>query len=248
MSIRRNLSSNTLLREMLSAEYVLGTLRGGARRRFESWLPQEALLRQTVAEWENRLNPMAEFAPAVTPSADTWRAISRRVGLEKSALEQKKSFWRNLREDLGFWRGLGMVSTALATVLIAVLLTRPPVDTPPTATFVAMLQNDQAQPMAVITGDASKHTMTIRMVGQHPVGPEHSLELWAVPKEGKPRSLGLMKTDGTAMTIAMPANTTPDTVPLLAVTLEPKGGSPDPDGAGATGPIVFKGSWVQLSS
>ena len=33
-------------------------------------------------------------------------------------------------------------------------------------------------------------------------------------------------------------------LPLLAVTLEPKGGSPNPNGP--TGPIVFKGAWVQI--
>jgi anti-sigma-K factor RskA len=33
-------------------------------------------------------------------------------------------------------------------------------------------------------------------------------------------------------------------VPLLAVTLEPKGGSQDPKGP--TGPILFKGAWVRI--
>ena len=33
-------------------------------------------------------------------------------------------------------------------------------------------------------------------------------------------------------------------MPLLAVTLEPKGGSPKADGP--TGPIVFKGAWVKI--
>jgi anti-sigma-K factor RskA len=33
-------------------------------------------------------------------------------------------------------------------------------------------------------------------------------------------------------------------VPLLAVTLEPKGGSPKADGP--TGHIVFKGAWVKI--
>jgi len=246
MTIRQNIRSNTLLREMLAAEYVLGTLRGGARRRLETWLPEDALLNQTVNEWQGRLNPMSEFAPAVAPSPDVWRAISRKIGLEKSAIESRKSFWRNLREDIGFWRGLGMASTALATILVAVLITQPPAATPPVTSFVAMLHNDQSQPMAVIMGDAHHHTMTIKMVGQHTVAAEHSLELWAVPKEGNPRSLGLMKSDGSSMTIAMPAGTTPDTVPLLAVTLEPKGGSPNPNGP--SGPIVFKGAWVQLTS
>ena len=53
----------------------------------------------------------------------------------------------------------------------------------------------------------------------------------------------LLAVDG-SVTLVLPDNATPQTVPLLAVTLEPKGGSPDPKGP--TGPIVFKGSWLQI--
>jgi anti-sigma-K factor RskA len=31
---------------------------------------------------------------------------------------------------------------------------------------------------------------------------------------------------------------------MLAVSLEPKGGSPDPNGP--TGPILYKGNWVRM--
>jgi len=33
-------------------------------------------------------------------------------------------------------------------------------------------------------------------------------------------------------------------VALLAVTLEPKGGSPNPNGP--TGPVLYKGNWVKI--
>jgi anti-sigma-K factor RskA len=39
------------------------------------------------------------------------------------------------------------------------------------------------------------------------------------------------------------AATGPD-VALLAVTLEPKGGSPDPNGP--SGPVLYKGAWIGL--
>ena len=35
-----------------------------------------------------------------------------------------------------------------------------------------------------------------------------------------------------------------DDVALLAVTLEPKGGSPNPNGP--TGPILYQGAWVRV--
>jgi anti-sigma-K factor RskA len=244
MTIRQNVRQNATLREMLAAEYTLGTLKGGARRRLESWLADDAALRFAISEWQDRLNPMSEFATPEQPSPEVWRAISKQIGLKKAEQRSRKSFWLGLREDLNFWRGLGMTSTALATVLIAVLLTRQPEVTAPQAPmFVATLTNEQAQPIALVTGDAHNHKMVIKVLTRQAVAEDKSLELWAVPKDGAPRSLGLIAADGT-VTLPMPAGSTPDSIPLLAVTLEPKGGSPNPNGP--TGPIVFKGAWLHI--
>ena len=48
---------NLLLGELpdrLAAEYVLGTLTGGARRRFDALLPAHPTLRRAVTGWELR--------------------------------------------------------------------------------------------------------------------------------------------------------------------------------------------------
>lgn len=244
MSIRQNVRQNATLREMLAAEYALGTLKGGARRRLESWLAEDAALRFAISEWQDRLNPMSEFATPVQPSPEVWRAISKQIGLKKTEQHSRKAFWLNLREDLSFWRGLGMTSTALATVLIAVLLTRQPeVALPQAPMFVATLTNEQAQPIALVTGDARNQKMVIKVIAHQAIAADKSLELWAVPKEGAPRSLGLIANDGT-VTLPMTAESSPDLIPVLAVTLEPKGGSPNPNGP--TGPVVFKGPWLHI--
>lgn len=239
MNIRRN----ERLVEKLAAEYVLGTLRGGARRRFDTMLRDDPVLRRAVAEWQDRLHPMAEFAPDVKPGPQVWAAISNSIGLQATASASKKSFWLGLREDLSFWRGVGMTSTAVAAVLVGVLATKAPEQIIPTTSYVAMLSDDKAQPIAVVTGDAKTHTLMVKLVAQQNVAADKSLELWAVPKEGAPRSLGLLAADG-SITLKLPDNATPQSIPLLAVTLEPKGGSPNPNGP--TGPIVFKGAWVQI--
>ncbi len=240
-----NIRHNDALIDKLAAEYALGTLKGGARRRFEHWMRDNAVLRRAVAEWQDRLNPMAEFAPAAEPSAQVWRAIETKLNLKGSRSAGKRSFWRGLREDLSFWRGLGMASTALATILVAVLVTKQLEPAAPVTSYVAMLADDNAQPIAVVTGDARRRQLTVKVVMQQNIAADKSLELWAVPKpgEGPPRSLGLLADNGT-ITLPLPENATPQSIPLLAVTLEPKGGSPNPNGP--TGPIVFKGAWMQI--
>jgi anti-sigma-K factor RskA len=69
--------------------------------------------------------------------------------------------------------------------------------------------------------------------------------LWAVPKQGNPRSLGLVAVGANgSLTLPLPANATPQNIPLLAISLEPKGGSTNPNGP--SGPILLKGAWVQI--
>lgn len=240
----RHLQNNEPLREMLAAQYVLGTLRGGARRRFERWLTDDATLRQAVAQWQERLHPMAEFAPVAQPSPAVWTAIEKQLDLRSVRINQRrKSFWLGLREDLGFWRGLGMASTALATILATVLLTRAPDLAAPAANYVATLADEKAQTVMVITGDARRRQLTVKVVTQQPLAADRSLELWALPKEGAPRSLGLVAANGT-VTLPLPENATPESTPVLAISLEPKGGSPNPNAP--SGPVIYKGTWVRI--
>ena len=263
-----NLIGNERLLDKLAAEYVLGTMKGGARRRFEALLQQEPQVRRITAQWQDRLHPLAQFSPDVTPSPQLWQSIAGRLklGVATPAVP-RQSFWQNLRDDLAFWRGLGMASTALATILIAVLATRAPIvgsgslpavattattaTTAPLATgngapqlsYVAMLADERAQPVAVVTGDETNHRLTVRLVLAQTVAADRSLELWAVPKSGAPRSLGLVAASG-SVTLQLPADTTPQTVSLLAISLEPKGGSPNRNAP--TGPIVYKGAWLSI--
>lgn len=236
----RSLERNPRLRELLAAEYVLGTLRGRARRRFEEWLAADAQLARAVGAWSARLQPMSELARPVAPPARVWDGIERRIAPRAAP---RFSFLSRLNESLGFWRGLGLAGTAAALVLAALMVMRAPAPLVPAATYVATLSGDNAQLALAVTGDAARHTLTVRAVAVAAIGADKSLELWAVPKQGAPLSLGLLPARG-AVTLALPPDVTPQSMPLLAVTLEKKGGSGNPHAPG--GPIVYKGEWASL--
>ena len=53
-----NIGNNPVLCEKLAGEYVLGTLKGGARRRFETLMSLDARVRGAVADWQARLQPL----------------------------------------------------------------------------------------------------------------------------------------------------------------------------------------------
>jgi len=229
--------NNEPLRERLAAEYVLGTLRGGARRRFEGLMHDDAALRRTTREWNERLGAMAEFAPPVAPDKRVWRAIENRLGLRTAAPAWQ--FWRH--GSLALWRTFGLASSALAALLLVTVLQRP-ADTA-RMSDIASLADAQARPALVVTADRARGLMTVKVVSVVPLTAQQALQLWAVPRDGKPRSLGVLGANR-ALTLPLPANAIGADVALLAVSLEPKGGSTNPDGP--SGPILYKGAWVRL--
>ena len=238
-----NIKNNPALQQKLAAEYVLGTLRGGARRRFESWMRQDAALQHVVREWQGNLMPMAEFSKAKRPETSVWMALEKRLKLN---LNDRWTFLRNILEDLSFWRGLGVISTTAALVMVSVMLTKQFDQALPISNYVATLSDDKSQPIAVISSDVKHKQLVVRFVTAQAIAFDKSLELWTVSKDGKVKSLGLVASNlGTnTFTIKMPENLTPDNTPLLAISLEPKGGSDNPEKP--SGPIIFKGNWVQL--
>lgn len=69
------------------------------------------------------------------------------------------------------------------------------------------------------------------------VRPDRSLELWAIPPGGAPRSLGVLPAG--AGTVALKGKILQGT-DTLAVTVEPPGGAPD---GKPTGPVVYAGKF-----
>ena len=230
-----NIRGNDALRQKLASEYVLGTLKGGARRRFEGWLYNDADLRNITAEWRQRLEPMAEFATPVAPPKRVWQQIEQRLHLSP------QGGWSLWRDSLSFWRSLGLASSAIAALLVIVMSTQ--LMSTPEISHVATLMDEKSQTALLLTADSRHDTLEVRMVGNAPVPTDKELELWAVPKSGNPRSLGLLADKG-SVKLALSSRAIGNDVALLAVTLEPRGGSPDPNGP--TGPILYKGNWVRL--
>ncbi|TYZ50174.1 hypothetical protein C2U35_12155 [Ralstonia solanacearum] len=101
---------------------------------------------------------------------------------------------------------------------------------------VAVLQDAQAQAAVLVTWDARTGTLSLKRLDATPLTSQQALQLWALPPDGHPRSLGVIGHQR-AMRL-MPAQPLAR-VPALAVSVEPRGGSPDPNGP--TGPVIFKG-------
>ncbi len=247
-----NIQHNQRLQHKLAAEFVLGTLRGGARRRFNTWLQTDPHLQQIVREWQAHLMPMMEFSTTKVPQAQVWNNIEKQLKL--GAERSQKAVFQFLNE-LKFWRGLSMVASA-ALILVAVFVLKPQDNGLPAEMYVATLSDEKAQPIAIISSDSKRRQVLLRFVNRPQVASNQSLELWSISKEGKVRSLGLVDqasnavdgantTDksGEILRINLPEGVANDTPQLLAISLEPKGGSGNPEKP--SGPILFKGNWLK---
>ncbi|MCA1247896.1 anti-sigma factor domain-containing protein [Massilia sp. MS-15] len=231
-----NLRGKPILRDRLAAGYVLGTLRGRARRGFEGYLHHDAALRRTVAEWNERLGAMAEFAPAVRPRKQVWRAIATRLGVRAPAPAWQ--FWRH--GALGYWRSLGVASSMVAALLLVTVMQE---RRAPAVSDIATLTDEQARTALVVLADRERERLSVRILDARPLASGKVLQLWAVPQQGKPRSLGVLE-GGRVLALPLTRAALGADVALLAVSLEPTGGSPDPEGP--SGPILYKGAWVRV--
>jgi anti-sigma-K factor RskA len=231
-----NIANNPSLCDKLAAGYALGTLKGGARRRFEHWIRIDARVRTLADEWQDRIAPLSEIGPAVAPPARVWKGIERRIAGRVDAPWWQ--FWRN--PGARPWGGIALAAGAVAIAFGVLLAGRP---APPVLQQVAALTDEQARTALVVTADRAAGRIDVRVARGLAVPDDRTLQLWAIDRAGKPRSLGILA-DNRSASLALDARAVGADVLLLAVSLEPKGGSPNP--AAPTGPVLYKGAWVTL--
>ena len=229
------------LADRLAAAYALGSLRGGARRRFEALARQSPTLRATTLLWQERLSAMTELQTEETPSPNVWKRIAIALRNEAQAAAP------GARARVGFWRGAALAGGLAALVAFTTAgyfgsqLTQ--VSAAPEIRYVAMLENDRSAPEILVTFDARHGTLTLKRLGDFQEGPDRSLQLWALPPGSGPQSLGVLAAGRQVTLTAGEAQV--KQVPALAISLEPKGGAPA--GSGPTGPVLFKGPLLQAS-
>ena len=125
---------NPLLADMLCVEYILGTLKGAARRRFEQLLRQGADLAQTFHWWESQMHLLADTVPAIQPPKKVWLHIENRLF---NPAKVDNSSW---------WKSLAFLSTAMAASLATLLVIQSPKpveDFTPVA--IALLATEKAE-------------------------------------------------------------------------------------------------------
>ncbi|MEL5849379.1 MAG: anti-sigma factor [Candidatus Igneacidithiobacillus chanchocoensis] len=227
-----NLRKDPQLAEQLAAAYVLGSLRGRARLRFARLLQQDVVLAQMVARWEDKLLPALLPARSQPAPARVWHSIRAELPVSPKAvtvMPAPRPWWRRML----VWQGL---SAAFAVAFVVLWLW----PSSPQMPMMAVVNNSQGEATWVFR--ASAHHMRLVTLRQTPIPAGKSLQLWAIVPGQEPVSMGLLPTQtGKTPVLAVPDHLNLRKAQLLAVTLEPAGGSPTGQ---PTGPILLKATLI----
>ena len=245
-----NPRGNDRLRQLLAAEYALGTLRGGARRRFERWSRDDAGLRGLAYEWSDYLATLTDRLVPTTPPQRVWEAIEARLSTGErpraSAAVTAAPWW----ERVGFWRGLSVAFAAVATLAIGLAMRPPAVIAPQIIEAVpqsiaTIADPKSGQVVAVVMASSAGDTLLVKVADTVEVPAGKDLQLWVAPKDEKVLlSMGVIP--ASAKTTAFKVG--PDQAAVFrraaafGLSLEPAGGSPQPTQVLGLGNVVRVGS------
>jgi anti-sigma-K factor RskA len=218
--------ANPELIDRLAAEYVLGTLRGAARRRFERWRATSADVEGRCGYWEQQLLPLLAAVVPVEPAPHVWARIRTRLVGEARPVRR--------RGPLALALAASVVLLACAALLLwrtqPAVLARATIASPSGALLWRVEvsgRRDAAAALSVLAG---------ALAG--PTGRDY--ELWALPRGGAPVSLGVLPYRGGELRRALTAaqRDALSTATQVAVSLEPLGGSPTGQPTGAVVYVV----------
>lgn len=217
--------------EALAAEYALGVLSGEERAAVQARIARDSAFARLVEAWEHRLAPWAVEVESVQPPAYIWNALAARL----PASTARPGVW----ESLPFWRIFALASTLAAACLAIFIALSPGWRSEP---LVASIEGGGRRQF-VATVDTARGSV-VAVPAAYAGDPSRVPELWLIPGDGKPRPLGLLSGERT-VTLTVPAQFAKELGrnAVLAVSLEPPGGSPTGQ---PTGPVIGSGPLTSL--
>ena len=240
--------ANPELRSQLAAEYALGLLNGRARRRFEKLLARDGDLRAEVTFWHERFAEIPAQLMPVQPRERVWTALAQEILIAGNKMQPLQAVPPRVaaapaaNSNLTLWRSWALAASVAAVVLSgalwremhrteSLLVALETFRTQPMP-YVATIQFDGSQARWAVSLHPEKRMMRVSLAaGSMPVDvSQRDLELWMLDSSGKPRSLGVLpETAVTGEELPLPDLPVEELRHMtltLAVSEEPKGGSP----------------------
>ena len=219
----------------LAGEHVIGLLDPSEEALAAARIATDAEFAAEVEAWRQRMEPMVDGNDTPAPS-ELWNNIVANL--------PKQSGQDNSTNNVRVWKSLAGISTIAAAIMAVILLQQPaPVVLPEPATpLIAALGSETGQASLTARYDTDNGKMLLTPVSLD-TGNLYP-ELWIIPADGKPRSLGIVSGDGPSqISINSKLRDYIDQGATLAITPEPESGGP---GGQPSGPILASGKIVSI--
>jgi anti-sigma-K factor RskA len=220
--------------DMLAAEYVVGALPHDERAAASERIERDAAFARLVDAWVARLSPLDSADAEVAPPPSTKAALDRRLFGQAPESERAGGLW----SSLAFWRGLATAALAGLVIIVGANMMRRPIPAASQSQLVASLAADGSPVHFLAVYDPTRGAVGLSHVaGDRGVGKD--FELWMIEGKNAPVSMGVIPVGTTAhLIVADAAKAKLAAGAVLAISLEPTGGSPTGQ---PTGPVVAAG-------
>ena len=262
MSLSESNTATDYPLSLIAAQYVLGVLSASARAQVQTRMLHDIALRDSVYQWERKLNPLASLLPEQPVPSQVWQAIERQLGhapilatttpaitpvAPSTQLLTTAPIQHEAANDVSRWKLWTGLSSAVAAGLAFALLLRPDAVMTPTAPPILVQQPAMVRDLAVLVDAQNVPTWIVRQQEQQlllssltaqEIPSDRDLELWTIQGDQAPKSLGVIPVrDGQAV-LGNIADTLVSADSVLAISIEPKNGSPT---GSPTGAVLFTG-------
>jgi len=222
------------------AEYVLGVLDADARADVERELASSETAATAVALWRRRLLPLAaEIAPREPPPY-MWLRIRSALQLDAPEREQPRDARPGIWESLRFWQRLSLATSVLAAACIVVLLLVVRHPAPMVPYMASTLAQTDGRIGWTATMDIAKARLIVVPAAPRSFTTGRAPELWLIVKGEKPIAVGMISASRpVTLTLGRAVRSRAGPTAVLAVSVEPAGGSPTGQ---PTGPVIATGA------
>lgn len=176
--------------QALAAELALGLLEGQERAKALRLCLADTRFAVEVETWRHRLSPLLDGIPETAPPDTVWQAIDARLGNRQAS---------GAVRSLHLWRGGALVASAIAAALALVLVTRPAAQPAQTTIGISQLASAQGAVHMAISYDPQKGVLRLGRSAMERGA--RSPELWVIPEDGIPRSLGIVARNGGSLPV-----------------------------------------------
>ncbi len=229
--------------DLLAAEFAFGLLEGNDRTTAEARLASDPAFAAAHDRWLTHAVALADGGEEA-PRPAVWDGLCSQLAANDAEPPAARD------GALKVWRWATLAAMLAATIFAALAMertARPPrivqVERPVRPPLVAVLTGADAHAVLAVSFDRASGHLTA--VPRRIATGSRVAELWVIPAGGKPRAIGVIPVDQPSWRL-VPNELRPDvtSTALLAVSLEPVGGSPTGQ---PTGPVILSGKGALAS-